>query len=190
MGASRRVRDTPYLRVDVVRPCASRSPASVTATRPSAPDFLNRVAQQLLRTTFQCSMQMWTRNKRALSESDCEDLYQDDHSKEYVFSLPPNQTLSNLSFNCFNSCSSPGEGLNDSCSASGSGGMTRKRRRGIIEKRRRDRINHSLSELRRLVPSAYEKQGSAKLEKAEILQLTVDHLKMLHTKGKHRQIQR
>ena len=61
--------------------------------------------------------------------------------------------------------------------------MTRKRRRGIIEKRRRDRINHSLSELRRLVPSAFEKQGSAKLEKAEILQLTVDHLKMLHAKG-------
>lgn len=28
----------------------------------------------------------------------------------------------------------------------------------IIEKRRRDRINHSLSELRRLVPSAFEKQ--------------------------------
>lgn len=28
----------------------------------------------------------------------------------------------------------------------------------IIEKRRRDRINNSLSELRRLVPSAYEKQ--------------------------------
>lgn len=61
--------------------------------------------------------------------------------------------------------------------------MTRKRRRGIIEKRRRDRINHSLSELKRLVPSAFEKQGSAKLEKAEILQLTVDHLKMLHAKG-------
>ena len=62
--------------------------------------------------------------------------------------------------------------------------MTRKRRRGIIEKRRRDRINHSLSELKRLVPSAFEKQESAKLEKAEILQLTVDHLKMLHAKGK------
>lgn len=28
----------------------------------------------------------------------------------------------------------------------------------IIEKRRRDRINNSLSELRRLVPSAFEKQ--------------------------------
>ncbi|XP_056901278.1 hairy/enhancer-of-split related with YRPW motif protein 1-like [Takifugu flavidus] len=58
--------------------------------------------------------------------------------------------------------------------------QARKRRRGIIEKRRRDRINNSLSELRRLVPSAFEKQGSAKLEKAEILQMTVDHLKMLH----------
>ncbi|KAK2708205.1 hairy/enhancer-of-split related with YRPW motif protein-like [Artemia franciscana] len=73
-------------------------------------------------------------------------------------------------------CSSPVE--------EGSGhGMTRKRRRGIIEKRRRDRINHSLSELRRLVPTASEKQGSAKLEKAEILQMAVDHLKMLHAKG-------
>jgi type III secretory pathway component EscR len=33
------------------------------------------------------------------------------------------------------------------------------------------------------VPTAFEKQGSAKLEKAEILQMTVDHLKMLHAKG-------
>lgn len=54
----------------------------------------------------------------------------------------------------------------------------------MIEKRRRDRINNSLSELRRLVPTAFEKQGSAKLEKAEILQMTVDHLKILHQKGK------
>lgn len=61
--------------------------------------------------------------------------------------------------------------------------LTRKKRRGVIEKKRRDRINSSLSELKRLVPSAYEKQGSAKLEKAEILQLTVDHLKALHSKG-------
>lgn len=61
--------------------------------------------------------------------------------------------------------------------------LARKRRRGVIEKRRRDRINNSLSELRRLVPSAFEKQGSAKLEKAEILQMTVDHLKMLHAAG-------
>ncbi|XP_029281139.1 hairy/enhancer-of-split related with YRPW motif protein 2 [Cottoperca gobio] len=59
----------------------------------------------------------------------------------------------------------------------------RKKRRGIIEKRRRDRINNSLSELRRLVPTAFEKQGSAKLEKAEILQMTVDHLKVLQATG-------
>ncbi|XP_063275021.1 hairy/enhancer-of-split related with YRPW motif-like protein [Prinia subflava] len=61
--------------------------------------------------------------------------------------------------------------------------QARKKRRGIIEKRRRDRINSSLSELRRLVPTAFEKQGSSKLEKAEILQMTVDHLKMLHATG-------
>lgn len=67
---------------------------------------------------------------------------------------------------------------NDSCQL-----LTRKRRRGVIEKKRRDRINTSLCELKRLVPAACEKQGSAKLEKAEILQLTVDHLKMLHAKG-------
>ncbi|XP_075410412.1 hairy/enhancer-of-split related with YRPW motif-like protein [Tenrec ecaudatus] len=61
--------------------------------------------------------------------------------------------------------------------------QARKKRRGIIEKRRRDRINSSLSELRRLVPTALEKQGSSKLEKAEVLQMTVDHLKMLHASG-------
>ena len=50
----------------------------------------------------------------------------------------------------------------------------------MIEKRRRDRINTSLSELKKLVPQALEKSGSAKLEKAEILQMTVDHLKHLN----------
>lgn len=57
-------------------------------------------------------------------------------------------------------------------------------RKMIIEKRRRDRINHSLNELRRLVPAAFERTGSAKLEKAEILQLTVEHLKQLRAKLK------
>mgnify|MGYP003318682617 CR=1 FL=1 len=68
----------------------------------------------------------------------------------------------------------------DSCGVSRSedaapcaGGSTRKKRRGIIEKKRRDRINVSLGELRRLVPAALEKSGSTKLEKAEILQMTV-----------------
>ncbi|KAF5281129.1 hypothetical protein FQR65_LT02995 [Abscondita terminalis] len=95
--------------------------------------------------------------KRPLSESDdCEEIYSEESSKEQ--------------------CTSPGD--TDSCQM-----LSRKKRRGVIEKKRRDRINTSLSELKRLVPSAFEKQGSAKLEKAEILQMTVDHLKMIHAKG-------
>ncbi|XP_028173907.1 hairy/enhancer-of-split related with YRPW motif protein, partial [Ostrinia furnacalis] len=93
------------------------------------------------------------RNKRTHSESE-DDAFSEESSKD---------------------AQSPG---GDSCQL-----MTRKRRRGVIEKKRRDRINTSLTELKRLVPAACEKQGSAKLEKAEILQLTVDHLKMLHAKG-------
>ncbi|XP_055531846.1 hairy/enhancer-of-split related with YRPW motif protein isoform X2 [Wyeomyia smithii] len=94
--------------------------------------------------------------KRTLSESlSDDDVYSEESGKEHT---------------------SPGE--SDSCQM-----LSRKRRRGVIEKKRRDRINSSLSELKRLVPSAYEKQGSAKLEKAEILQLTVDHLKQLHARG-------
>ncbi|XP_011202178.2 hairy/enhancer-of-split related with YRPW motif protein [Bactrocera dorsalis] len=93
--------------------------------------------------------------KRALSESDCDELYSEESSKEQV---SPSET--------------------GSCQL-----LTRKKRRGVIEKKRRDRINSSLTELKRLVPTAYEKQGSAKLEKAEILQLTVEHLKNLQTKG-------
>jgi YRPW motif-containing protein len=54
----------------------------------------------------------------------------------------------------------------------------------VIEKRRRDRINHCLMELRRLVPQAISKEGSTKLEKAEILQMTVDHLRSLQQTNK------
>ncbi|KAG7245141.1 hypothetical protein INR49_023707 [Caranx melampygus] len=39
--------------------------------------------------------------------------------------------------------------------------LARKKRRGIIEKRRRDRINHSLSELRRLVPRYFDARALA-----------------------------
>lgn len=85
--------------------------------------------------------------------------------------------------NCFPSYRNLSSALGSMSPTTSSQVLARKRRRGIIEKRRRDRINNSLSELRRLVPSAFEKQGSAKLEKAEILQMTVDHLKMLHTAG-------
>ncbi|KAJ1531633.1 hypothetical protein ONE63_000305 [Megalurothrips usitatus] len=97
--------------------------------------------------------------KRALSESeDCDDVFSEDSASK-------------------DQCSADGDEA-DSCQL-----LSRKKRRGVIEKRRRDRINTSLTELRRLVPTAFEKQGSAKLEKAEILQMTVDHLKVLHAKG-------
>ncbi|KAF7259408.1 hypothetical protein EG68_03450 [Paragonimus skrjabini miyazakii] len=62
-------------------------------------------------------------------------------------------------------------------------GTDRKRRRGVIEKRRRDRINCSLYDLKRLIPDMTRKPGSAKLEKAEILQSTVDFLQKLYREG-------
>ena len=59
-------------------------------------------------------------------------------------------------------------------------GGDRKKKRGEIEKKRRDRINDCLNEIKDLVPTAMEKSSVNKLEKAEILQMTVDHLKSLH----------
>lgn len=68
----------------------------------------------------------------------------------------------------------------DSCTVTGSGGRgERKRKRGEIEKRRRDRINDCLNEIKELVPTALEKSNVNKLEKAEILQLAVDHLRLV-----------
>lgn len=65
-------------------------------------------------------------------------------------------------------------------------GLRKQRDRGsecshkVIEKRRRDRINTSLGELSQLLPAqCNSKQGSGKLEKAEILELTVEYLKAL-----------
>ena len=78
-------------------------------------------------------------------------------------------------------CAVTGSTIMSSSTGGGGGGSTRKRRRGVIEKRRRDRINCSLNELKRLVPTALEKSASAKLEKAEILQMTVEHLKTLQS---------
>ena len=53
----------------------------------------------------------------------------------------------------------------------------RKKKRGEIEKKRRDRINDCLNQLKELVPTACEKSNVNKLEKVEILQMAVDHLK-------------
>lgn len=107
-----------------------------------------------------------TNMKRTISDvddsSDCDDVFADGLGNTSKSSQMPNNN---------------GE-PNGTCHM-----LNRKKRRGMIEKRRRDRINNSLLELRRLVPAAFEKQGSAKLEKAEILQMTVDHLRTLHSKG-------
>ena len=69
----------------------------------------------------------------------------------------------------------------DSCAVTGSGACRgeRKRKRGEIEKRRRDRINDCLNEIKELVPTALEKSNVNKLEKAEILQMAVEHLRMV-----------
>ncbi|CAG7816305.1 unnamed protein product [Allacma fusca] len=62
---------------------------------------------------------------------------------------------------------------------------SRKIRKPLMEKRRRARINHSLNELKRMLLEANgtptRKEGSrpAKLEKADILELTVRHLQTL-----------
>ncbi|ESP03875.1 hypothetical protein LOTGIDRAFT_97309, partial [Lottia gigantea] len=49
----------------------------------------------------------------------------------------------------------------------------------VIEKRRRDRINNCLMELSQAVPSVFAKQSSGKLEKAEILEMTVEYLRTI-----------
>lgn len=47
----------------------------------------------------------------------------------------------------------------------------------VIEKRRRDRINNSLLQLSKLVPiEKFNKKNNGKLEKAEILEVTVNYL--------------
>ncbi|RNA31880.1 Hairy enhancer-of-split related with YRPW motif [Brachionus plicatilis] len=50
-------------------------------------------------------------------------------------------------------------------------------KRGSIEKKRRDRINLCMTQLKSLVPEAIRKDQFEKLEKAEILQLTTSYLK-------------
>ncbi|XP_064645609.1 hairy and enhancer of split-related protein helt-like [Lineus longissimus] len=49
----------------------------------------------------------------------------------------------------------------------------------LIEKRRRDRINNCLAELSQAVPAAFAKQSTGKLEKAEILEMTVEYLRAI-----------
>ncbi|XP_076332326.1 uncharacterized protein LOC143237213 isoform X2 [Tachypleus tridentatus] len=49
----------------------------------------------------------------------------------------------------------------------------------IIEKRRRDRMNNCLADLSRLIPSTYLKKGRGRIEKTEIIEMAIRHLKHL-----------
>eukprot|EP00096_Caligus_rogercresseyi_P007063 TRINITY_DN2438_c1_g1_i1.p1 TRINITY_DN2438_c1_g1~~TRINITY_DN2438_c1_g1_i1.p1 ORF type:complete len:522 (+),score=154.02 TRINITY_DN2438_c1_g1_i1:16-1581(+) len=49
----------------------------------------------------------------------------------------------------------------------------------IIEKRRRDRMNNCLADLSRLIPSSYSKKERGRIEKTEIIEMAIRHLKNL-----------
>ncbi|XP_060558468.1 formin-J-like isoform X2 [Ruditapes philippinarum] len=52
----------------------------------------------------------------------------------------------------------------------------------IIEKRRRDRMNNCLADLSRLIPTNYLKQGQGRIEKTEIIEMAIRHIKNLTNK--------
>lgn len=49
----------------------------------------------------------------------------------------------------------------------------------IIEKRRRDRMNNCLADLSRLIPADYLKKGRGRIEKTEIIEMAIKHMKHL-----------
>lgn len=49
----------------------------------------------------------------------------------------------------------------------------------IIEKRRRDRMNNCLADLSRLIPADYLKKGRGRIEKTEIIEMAIRHIKYL-----------
>ncbi|XP_046352091.1 transcription factor HES-1-like [Haliotis rufescens] len=77
-------------------------------------------------------------------------------------------------------CSS--ETMSDTCSDDKrSGASSRRSNKPLMEKRRRARINECLGQLKSLVLQALKKDSTqySKLEKADILEMTVKHLKLL-----------
>ncbi|XP_026729723.1 transcription factor cwo isoform X3 [Trichoplusia ni] len=53
----------------------------------------------------------------------------------------------------------------------------------IIEKRRRDRMNNCLADLSRLIPPEYLKKGRGRVEKTEIIEMAIRHLKFLQDRA-------
>ena len=58
----------------------------------------------------------------------------------------------------------------------------------IIEKRRRDRMNNCLADLSRLIPSSYLKKGRGRIEKTEIIEMAIKHMKHLQQHSNCRSI--
>lgn len=55
----------------------------------------------------------------------------------------------------------------------------------IIEKRRRDRMNNCLADLSRLIPAEYLKKGRGRIEKTEIIEMAIRHIKYLQQSHKN-----
>lgn len=51
----------------------------------------------------------------------------------------------------------------------------------IIEKRRRDRMNNCLADLSRLIPSSYLRKGRGRIEKTEIIEMAIKHIRHLQS---------
>lgn len=51
----------------------------------------------------------------------------------------------------------------------------------IIEKRRRDRMNNCLADLSQLIPAEYMKKGRGRVEKTEIIEMAIKHMKDLQS---------
>ncbi len=58
----------------------------------------------------------------------------------------------------------------------------------VIEKRRRDRMNNCLADLSRLIPTAYLKKGRGRVEKTEIVETAIRHLRHLQRHAPCRQL--
>lgn len=52
----------------------------------------------------------------------------------------------------------------------------------IIEKRRRDRMNNCLADLSRLIPAEYLKKGRGRVEKTEIIEMAIKHMRYLQSR--------
>ncbi|XP_041094355.1 hairy-related 8a [Polyodon spathula] len=73
-------------------------------------------------------------------------------------------------------------GLENTCDRSCSAKEERKLRKPLIEKKRRERINCSLEQLKGIMVNAYNLDQS-KLEKADVLEITVQHMEGLQRAG-------